>query len=50
MKTPLIPKGSNFNHNYEMLVLKIQSIRKKNDQYQILSAQQLDSVMAQEII
>ena len=50
MKTPLIAKGSNFNQNYEVLVLKVQSIRKKNDQYQILTAQQIDSSMAQEII
>lgn len=50
MKTPLIQKGSNFIQAHEELMLRIQSIRKKNDQYQILSGQQLDSTMAQEIL
>jgi hypothetical protein len=38
MKTPLLTKGANFTQTYEGVVLRIQSIRKKNDQYQILSA------------
>lgn len=50
MKSPLLPKGTNFTQAYETLVLRIQSIKKKNDQYQRLSAQQLDSAMAEEIL
>ena len=38
MKSPLLPKGTNFTQAYETLVLRIQSIKKKNDQYQRLSA------------
>ncbi len=38
MKTPLLTKGANFTQVYEGVVLRIQSIRKKNDQYQRLSA------------
>ena len=50
MKSPLLPKGTNFTQAHETLVLRIQSIRKKNDQYQRLSAQQIDSSMAEEIL
>lgn len=39
MKSPLLPKGTNFSQAHEALVLRIQSVRKKNDQYQRLSAQ-----------
>lgn len=39
MKSPLLPKGNNFNQMHENLVLRVQSIRKKNDQYQRLNAE-----------
>lgn len=39
MKSPLLPKGSDFARTHENLVLRVQSIRKKNDQYQRLNAE-----------
>lgn len=50
MKSPLLPKSSNFNQINEELALRIQSIRRKNDQYQRLSGEDIDSAMAQEIL
>jgi hypothetical protein len=50
MKTPLIAKGNSFNQNHEDLVLRVQSIRRKNDQYQRLIGEEIDSMMAQEVL
>lgn len=50
MKTPLIAKGSSFNQTHEDLVLRVQSIKRKNDQYQRLIGEEIDSMMAQEIL
>lgn len=38
MKSPLLPTTKNFNQAHELLVLRVQSIKKKNDQYQRLTS------------
>lgn len=47
MKSPLIPKPNNFTQMHENLILRVQSIRKKNDQYQRLTGEDIDQSMAQ---
>lgn len=44
MNSPLIKKTS-FRDLHEDLVIKTQTLRTKNDQYQRLSAETLDSAM-----
>ena len=48
MKSPLIKKTS-FRDLLDEVVLKTQILKKKNDQYQRLSIDSLDSGMVQEI-
>lgn len=50
MKSPLLPKSGNFNQIQEELTLRIQSIRRKNDQYQRLTGEDIDPAMAQNIL
>lgn len=49
MKSPLIKK-TNFRDMHDEVVLKAQALRQKNDQYQRLSAETMDSYMMQEIV
>ena len=49
MKSPLIKK-TNFRDMHDEIVLKAQALKQKNDQYQRLSAETMDSYMMQEIV
>ena len=48
MKSPLIKK-TNFRDMHDEVILKAQALKQKNDHYQRLSSETMDSYMMQEI-
>ena len=50
LEKPLLQnKGKSFGHLYEELVLKNQQLKKKNDHYQRINSDEMDSEMLEEV-